>query len=133
MSGKFSSDLRKFQRDTLEDILRVREATAIKLFNAIVLDTPVLSGRLRANWRFSLNQPDYSTTDNTDRNGSMAFALISSTVDAADLDDTIIMCNSLPYVKRIEYEGWSHTKAPAGMVRKNVIRFKRLVEQQASA
>lgn len=133
MSGKFSSDLRKFERKTTEDILRVRGATAIKLFNAIVLDTPVLSGRLRANWRLSLNQPDYSTTENTDKNGAMAFALISDTVDSASLDDTIIMCNSLPYVKRIEYEGWSSVKAPAGMVRKNVTRFKRLVEQQANS
>jgi len=33
------------------------------------------------------------------------------------------MSNNLPYAYKIEYDGWSHTKAPKGMVRKNFIRI----------
>ena len=40
-----------------------------------------------------------------------------------DKDSVVYLTNNLPYAARIEYDGWSHTKAPEGMVRKNVIRI----------
>jgi hypothetical protein len=41
----------------------------------------------------------------------------------------IFLSNSLPYAARIEFDGWSHTKAPQGMVRRNVARFNQLLRE----
>lgn len=35
----------------------------------------------------------------------------------------IFFSNSLPYVNRIEFEGWSKVQAPAGMVRITIAEF----------
>ncbi|WP_162455859.1 hypothetical protein [Pseudoxanthomonas kalamensis] len=39
------------------------------------------------------------------------------------------MANNLPYANRIEYDGWSHTKAPAGMVRVSFARIRQIVSK----
>lgn len=126
----FSDSLRTFSSRTMEEIGVVKRSVAIALFNAVVLDTPVLSGRLRGNWRFSLNKPDRTVNEDVDRTGSVAFNLMTTTFSASKGDDSLEAANSLPYAARIEYEGWSHTKAPQGMVRKNVVRFRRLLQDQ---
>lgn len=126
----FASDLRRFTSRTMNEIRDLKRAVAIALFTSIVMDCPVLTGRLRANWRFSLNRPNYDVTDNTDPTGSLAVQLMNSAFSSSNADDELIATNSLPYAHRIEYDGWSHTKAPEGMVRKNVIRFRRILAEQ---
>jgi hypothetical protein len=42
-----------------------------------------------------------------------------------------MLSNNMPYAYRVEFDGWSHTKAPEGMLRRNVARFKRLFEEEA--
>lgn len=130
MARSFSDQLGEFCRRSGRDMNRVKKAVAIKLFNAIVMDTPVLTGHLRGNWRFSIGTADTSTSPITrDETGAISTQLINITVNSSQGDDAIIMSNSLPYVQRIEYDGWSHTKAPFGMVRRNVIRFEILLQE----
>ena len=42
-----------------------------------------------------------------------------------------LLTNNMPYAYRIEFEGYSKTKAPEGMVRKNVARFRQLLQEEA--
>lgn len=114
----------------MDEIAGVKRAVAIALFNSIVLDTPVLSGRLRGNWRFSLNGADKTVNDDKDPSGSTAFNLMTTKFSTSKGDDELNATNSLPYAHRIEYDGWSHTKSPEGMVRKNVARFRRILAEQ---
>lgn len=147
----FAQDIEDFVKKSEGEILRVKRATALKLFSAIIKDTPVgnpdlwqslwkdsdgraidppegyVGGRLRANWMVSLNGFDDDTTESTDKEG--AVKLLMSKVVICQLNDEICMSNSLPYAYRIEYDGHSK-QAPAGMVRRNVIRFKRIVSDQ---
>lgn len=126
----FEGDIKKFRKKSLARTLDVKRAVAIKLFSAVILDTPVLTGRLRGNWRISLNQADRTVSEtDKDKSGSLVTTLIGRTAGTADIDDTIILSNSLPYVARIEYEGHSSVKAPQGMVRKNVARFRALLAE----
>ena len=113
----------------------VVQGVGIKLFGAIVAATPADTGRLRANWRASVGEADRTVDDPSlwigkrrggaaQREGTMSIALEAKKVTA---DQPFYLANSLPYVRRIEYEGWSHTKAPLGMVQINVMRFRSLL------
>jgi hypothetical protein len=91
----------------------------IGLSTDIIMDTPVLSGRLRNNWMVSVNQGTNETTDET---SNQALGRVSSV--KFKLGDTLYLTNNLPYAKRIEFDSWS-AKAPSGMCRKNIIRWER--------
>lgn len=126
--GDFGKSVGGFCQRTSKQVNDDKRAVAIMLFSAIISDSPVLTGRLRANWNCSLNGPDFSISDATDTDGNRTIGAMQLTALQAKGDDGIYLTNSLPYAARIEYEGWSSIKAPAGMVRKNVIRFKQLLK-----
>ena len=90
----------------------------IGLSTDIIMDTPVLSGRLRNNWMTSVNQGSNETTEST---GNEAINRVSAV--KFKLGDTLYLTNNLPYAKRIEY-GYSK-KAPNGMLRRNIIRWEK--------
>ena len=85
----------------------------------IIMDTPVLSGRLRNNWMVSVNQGSNETTEST---GNEAINRVSAI--RFKLGDTLYLTNNLPYAERIEFMGWSK-KAPDGMVRRNLMRWEK--------
>lgn len=85
----------------------------------IIMDTPVLSGRLRNNWMVSVNQGSNETTESTSNEAINRVSAVKF-----KLGDTLYLTNNLPYAERIEFKGWS-SKAPQGMVRKNLIRWEK--------
>ena len=125
----FSAQLGRFSAKAGRRAEASRRAVAIKLFSAIIMDTPVLTGRLRGNWQTSLASPIVSEIARSDMSGGEAVRDVMTVVGRSLPTDDMILRNNLPYVNRIEYDGWSHTKAPEGMVRKNVARFHRLFEE----
>lgn len=131
-SVRFGLQLRGFVNKTNKNIDNVRRGVALRLFKAIILDTPVLTGRLRANWRCSIDEPDTTTTSSVDRTGASSINEAARIIASSGMLDTVILTNSLPYAARIEYDGWSHTKAPEGMVRLNVARFEELLGEMVS-
>lgn len=128
--SKFSVQLGNFHRKANRNIDQTRRGVALRLFKAIIVDTPVLTGRARANWRCTINIPNRSTIDAADKNGGTTIQAVVKSVQASKLNDILILTNSLPYIHRIEYDGWSHTKAPRGMVRINVSRFAKLLGEE---
>lgn len=100
--------------------------------NNIITPEGYTGGRARANWNFSLNGFNSETTENTDASGGVTLNLLQTVALSADLDDSICMTNALPYIYRLEYDGWSG-QAPEGMVRQNVIRFKENVRKAVAA
>ena len=97
----------------------------------IIMDTPVLSGRLRNNWMVSVNQGSNETTESTSNEAINRVSAVKF-----KLGDTLYLTNNLPYAEKIEfglYPSPSNTgktvngfsaKAPAGMCRKNIIRWE---------
>lgn len=125
----FEAQVRKFGRTTLDRIDRVRRASSLELFRLIIEETPVDRGVLRNNWRTQVNSPNVSKKDSADPSGAQALA--EATANLGRLQDTVFFTNNLPYAERIEYDGWSRFKAPAGMVRKNVARWDQIVAAKA--
>lgn len=91
----------------------------IGLSTDIIMDTPVLSGRLRNNWMTSVNKGSNETTESTSNT-----AVNRASSVKFKLGDTLYLTNNLPYAPRIEFDSWS-AKARGGMVRKNVIRWEK--------
>lgn len=128
----FVASLSSFSKGTKDKVQRIRRGVTIKLFNAVILDTPVDTGRLRGNWQLTEQSPATEQLELFDKSGAAAMTKVQAGVAASTGETTLYLTNNLPYAWRIEFEGWSHTKAPEGMVRKNIARFNRLITIEAS-
>lgn len=121
---RFRGRMTKFKRGVL-----------LKLFGAVIKDTPVLTGRLRGNWMFGkaiLPPPGRTDTkkEELETHQQLVFTEILTKVEHDD--QSYYLVNTMPYTNRIEYHGWSHTKAPQGMVRKNITRIAGLLQAEAN-
>lgn len=125
--ANFGRAIADFAKATGRNIEDVHRSVSLRLFRAVILSSPVLTGRLRANWICTLNEPASGTTSSTGLENLMA---MGDTIEQHKAGQPLVLANNLPYVQRIEYDGWSHTKAPKGMVRINVARFQRLLKQE---
>lgn len=149
------TDFKGFADKTLLRADKLIRAVGIKLFSAVIMDSPVgdpslwkgakgikakppkgyVGGRLRGNWRCSLSKAD--TTAIVAPKGKSAeyknFPDVGKVVQSvhdvcqsATRNNVIWLANSLPYVARIEYEGHS-SQAPEGMVRRNCQRIHGII------
>ena len=120
----FGVDIGKWTQDATKEMADLNKAIILELFASVILDTPVLEGRLRGNWLISKSQPRGGTIDITDPQGTKTTRKVQDFIGKLDgaKNFSVFLTNNLPYAYRIEYDGWSHTKAPEGMVRKNFIR-----------
>ena len=126
-------DLSKFTDLTEKKLEAVVSKTAIDLGQAVVMSTPVDSGRLRGNWMPEVNDYATSTTEKADKGGGLSISRIQSKFKGYKVGDTLTMSNNLPYAYPIEFLGHSKRKAPAGMVRINVRKFQKFVDANARA
>ena len=122
----FTNDLQVFNKRTLKKAEVVKRRSALDLFSAIVLETPVDKGMLRNNWFATIGAPSSETTANGDKGGNATIGRIRSAIANADLRQDILLTNNLPYAVPIEFDGHSH-KAPQGMVRVNTLRWDDIV------
>ena len=100
-----------------------RKATA-DVFRAVVLRSPVDTGRFRANWNVNYGAPLYATTDSTDKSRGVAEANKGLTLPVGGV---VYLSNGLPYARRLEY-GYSK-QAPGGMVRVSAQEFSDYVQK----
>jgi len=126
----FGGDLERFRLKAgamHEDIVRGVE---IQLFSAVIMDSPVDTGRFRGNWQASTGVPLESELEAFDPQGTRAIGAMTEFVQGLRGARVTWLANNLPYAERLEY-GWSR-QAPQGMVRRNIARFQRIVDEQAA-
>lgn len=100
-----------------------RKATA-DVFRAVVLKSPVDTGRFRSNWNVSVAAPDFTFTGSTKSNRGLTEAAKALTLPVGGV---VFISNGLPYANRLEY-GYSK-QAPQGMIRTSVIEFRQFVDR----
>ena len=105
----------------VEDVVR---KVTFDLFRAVVLRSPVDTGRFRANWNVSFNAPNYTVQDTTAKQRGLGQANKALTLPIGGIT---YMTNGLPYARRLEH-GWSG-QAPQGMVRLSVIEMRLFVRK----
>ena len=116
----FADDVRKFSVAAGESSDGIVRAVTLSLFNGIIRDTPVDTGRARGNWQTTVGAP---AKGEIDRDGaSPAIAEVEAKTPAGAGQETFI-ANDLPYIEALE-DGNSK-QAPAGMVKRNMDRIER--------
>ena len=122
----FDSQLNAFVSGTEKKVERTVRAVKLELFRSVILDTPVDTGRARGNWQATLNSPATEEIENE----SMSVALAGVAANLGKVNDVSFLANNLPYIE--ELEDGSSKQAPAGMVRRNMARVQRLINEQAA-
>jgi len=118
--SSFALDLSKAIEKAKDQQKLVAKKIMLDLFSSVIKKSPVDTGRFRANWNVAYGSPDTTTTDDTDKSGSVAITKVTSKVGAYEFKDgSVWLSNSLPYSVRLE-NGWSQ-QAPVGMVRISLI------------
>lgn len=128
----------KFRANIKKRVERAKEKTQIylqkfvvELDERIIQKTPVDTGNLRWNWFVGIGNLNY-TTDENGGDASGAIARNNSVINSTKFSgQTIYITNSLPYAYRVEYEGWSKYKAPAGMMRISIEEMKVVADKLA--
>lgn len=119
----FKKDFAKFKEKTDRKVNAVFRTASLVLFGKIIIRTPVDTGRLRANWQASLNNPKKSQVESTDKKRGIDEA--NRVAKHLDSNDSFYLTNNLPYAEAIE-NGWSG-QAPKGMVKVSALEWKRIV------
>jgi hypothetical protein len=95
---------------------KVVRKVALAADQAVVMATPVDTGRARANWIAGLNAAPSQVTDAEDKSGGKAIQQAAGVIAGydGDKDAEIHITNNLPYIGRLN-EGSSY-QAPANFV-----------------
>lgn len=125
--------------ETAEDIVVV---TITDLSRRVMQRTPVgdpttwnskppkgyTGGQAKGNWFASIGAPsDQIDMNIRARNASKPLNRDAS-IRGAAYGKVYYMVNNLPYIRRLEYEGWSG-QAPQGMVRVVMVEFNQIVKK----
>lgn len=125
---QFAADISRFADRVGATVDELQRAVFGELFGSVIGDTPVLSGRLRGNWQASKSAPELGVLETSDPTG---VATIAKAVAAIGDSGVYFLTNNLPYAERIEFDGHSSIKAPAGMVRINAMRLAQVLADEA--
>jgi len=115
----FTVDIKKIAEEKNATLDQVARAITISLFNGVINDTRVDTGRLRGNWQASTGQPERGTIERLDPNGTQATAQVESTVQSGAVN---YLTNNLPYA-----EVWEQRD---GMVARNAARIERTTAEE---
>jgi hypothetical protein len=112
MTARWSIPIQTLADRVKVGIETVARKSTLDVFTAVVLKSPVDTGRFRANWNVSYGVADLTVSESTDKARGLAEAKKPLTLPVGGV---MHLSNGLPYARRLEY-GWSK-RAPAGMVR----------------
>jgi len=116
----FKADISRFAKKTNSSLDEACRAIKISLFNSVIMDTRVRTGRLRGNWQTSTGSPVTSETGRLDPSGASATQETEQKVTGIGTVD--YLTNNLPYA-----EVWEEKD---GMLSKNLARISRIVREE---
>ena len=154
--GDFSLVFKNINDKTEQQLNRIIKKSVFDLTSAIIQDTPVDSGRLRANWLVSFNTPIDAELKLEDKEGTATIAKAKALIGGSKVPLVYWIQNNLPYANVVEFglypnpvkfgsrtkqaakgspvkyqvlsmNGFS-AKAPQGMVRINILRFNKYLQ-----
>lgn len=123
----FGSDLNRARLNLMDYTEKQIRGTLFGLVSRIIKESPVDTGRFRANWQASINTPLKNQKQAKDPSGAGAIGNAGSVLQSLNIGETFYLTNNVPYAQRLEY-GYSK-QAPAGMLRINVERVRAALER----
>lgn len=138
----FTVDVKAFCEKAKKNPETVMRAVSMKLFSAIILGSPVDTGRFRMNWQASGASPASGEVAGEDNSGAKAINAASGFVMKSTAWTEFTLANNLPYANVIEFGGYPgdgpntvggySKQSPQGVVRVNVTRFNTLLAEEAA-
>ena len=140
-----SGGIHRFGQRVIVQNEQMRRAIITELFGSVIKDTPVDTGRARANWQTEINAPKTNELNTTDKTGAGAKAEVVGKANASRWGDALHLTNNLPYIFKLEYGGYPNPprttsgktvngfskQAPQGMFRRNILRITAIVKKHA--
>lgn len=126
MAGSFTADISRFIAHAGGNVDKAVRMTVVLASQGVVMNSPVLTGRLRANWQFGQIVPAGEVVAE-DTSGAATIAKIAGQVMSLKAGGECWIVNNLPYAGEIEY-GHSSVKSPQGMVRITLLNLPSAVE-----
>lgn len=130
----FSADLRKFAEASKRTMDETMKQVCLEIATRIVQRSPVDTGQFRGNWQLGDGGPDNRTDSPFDKQAlgsppsSETFTRWLDQLEGTRAGSIVYITNSLPYARRLEYEGYSK-QAPAGMVRVTVVEYGQIISK----
>ncbi len=159
MANEFSKAVADFAIQVEESNERIVKGTTMALFRAVILGSPVDTGRFRANWFLGGIVASPLQTNRLDKSGTKTVNKMQAGIQNTEgLPEEFSLTNNLPYSEVIELgeypspvekgtripkefggkatfekrsQGGFSKQAPQGVVRVNALRFENLLEQEA--
>lgn len=123
--GDLDGEMKKAGKRVADNADRLIRRCALATDAAVVLATPVDTGRARANWQVELGEPAQGVIGDPndkkagfDKSGQSAISQGAETIKGYKSGSSINITNNLPYIERLN-DGWS-AQAPSGFVEKAV-------------
>lgn len=117
--GDLNGMMKNAAKKVSENSDRLVRRCALAIDAAVVLATPVDTGRARSNWQVEIGGAATGTVEATDKSGQGAIAQGTQAIERyVGGQGAIFITNNLPYIERLN-DGWS-AQAPAGFVERAV-------------
>jgi len=123
--GPFELQLRAFAEKAGDNADLVTRKVIVDVYAELIQRSPVLTGRFRANWIYSVNAKASGTIPTAGTSLSPTPAPDAPEVAAEAFGKVHWLTNNLPYAQRLE-DGHSK-QAPTGLVGLTVIRWSEIV------
>jgi hypothetical protein len=122
----FSNDIEKFKNKALAKANLVSQNIISGVADEVIFNTPVDTGRARANWQLGVEKVPTKIFENSfDADGNATANKLKSLIPENVLGLSIYIANNLPYIH--ELENGKSKQAPVGMVALTQLRFKTII------
>jgi hypothetical protein len=122
---QFSRRIRDVAKGVEPGVDAVVRKYAVVANQAVVMATPVDTGRARANWQISIGAPVNDETGSTDAQGQLERNKATIGTHRASSGQELYLQNNVAYIERLN-QGWS-AQAGAGFVEKALIAAARAI------
>lgn len=124
----FLADVTGFVNRAQEALNKTTAEVETEVMTLVIMRSPVDTGRFRGNWQTSVGS---AVTGEIERLGAQpSIEEMRGVISALKGGRVSFLSNNLPYGHRLEFDGWSD-QAPAGMVRKTVSEYQKIVDDAA--
>ncbi|QPI13739.1 putative tail protein [Serratia phage Tsm2] len=103
----FALDVSKFVEKAKKNPETVMRSVSFKLFSAIIMASPVDTGRFRMNWQAAGGLPASGELPGEDKTGKTAEGRAQEFVKNSEYWEEFTLTNNLPYAEIIEFGGYS--------------------------
>jgi hypothetical protein len=127
VAGTFEIAVRAFADRAMENADQVVRKVVLDVWGALILRSPVDTGRFRQNWFYGADAPPRQTIPGTGTSESPAPAPQFPGVTGEALGRIHYISNNLPYARRLEF-GWSK-QAPQGIAGLTAVEFNDFIQK----